>query len=332
MSISAFPEKRQGLLKRVLKAAPIYLVLIGLLIWIGILSPSFFQPTFFLNFLKRAAPLMILTAGQLFVIAAGGFDLSVGSLTTLTVLAGALLADNDPANTWWVMLALFGVGILTGLFNGVVTTRLKVPSFITTLGSLLMLNGVALMWTGGAPRGGLPDNFRFWGRETVDGVALLGRLPYAVIVLVVVSALAVYLFHFTNFGKQILATGDNPNAARLSGLRVNRIRVLCFVLSSLSAVLAGILLGGFSGVSLGVGEGYELQAISAAVLGGARLLGGRGNMPAALAGALTLQALFTLLNFLGLPKPLRDAVQGVIIISAVAYAAWRLRAKERRSA
>jgi ribose transport system permease protein len=103
------------------------------------------------------------------------------------------------------------------------------------------------------------------------------------------------------------------------------VRTLAFVLSGISAVIAGILVGGFAGISQDAGAGYEFQAISAVVLGGAALGGGRGSMVAAMAGALALEALFTLLNLLGLPKPLRDAVQGLIIIGAVAYAAYRLR-------
>ena len=162
---------------------------------------------------------------------------------------------------------------------------------------------------------------------------LLGRLPWAVIVLVVLSTIFIYLFHYTVLGRQALAVGDNPRAAALSGIDVPRVRIFAFVLSSLSAVTAGIMLGGFSGVSINVGDGLELEAISAVVLGGAALLGGRGNMPAALAGALTLQALFTLLNFLGLPSPIRVTVQGAIIIGAVGYAAWRaVRAGQERGA
>ena len=103
------------------------------------------------------------------------------------------------------------------------------------------------------------------------------------------------------------------------------VRTLAFVLSGISAVIAGVLVGGFAGISQDAGAGYEFQAISAVVLGGAVLGGGRGSMVAAMAGALALEALFTLLNLLGLPKPLRDAVQGLIIIGAVAYAAYRLR-------
>ncbi len=315
------------------KSAPVFLVLVILIAWITYLNPRFIEPTFFLNFLRRSAPLMILAAGQLFVVVSGGFDLSQGSLVTLTVLAGALLAFGDPSNTWWVILVLYGIGLLVGVFNGAVTSFLRVPSFITTLGMLLTLKGFALLITGGAPRGALPPNFRAFGRAFIEDVPLLGRLPWAVIVLFVLSVVFIYLFHYTVLGRQTLAVGDNPRAAALSGIDVPRVRIFAFVLSSLSAVTAGIMLGGFSGVSINVGDGLELEAISAVVLGGAALLGGRGNMPAALAGALTLQALFTLLNFLGLPSPIRVTVQGAIIIGAVGYAAWRaVRAGQERGA
>jgi len=305
--------------------APIFVVLLGLLVWIAILNPNFTEPPVFLAFLKRAAPLMILAAGQLFVIVSGEFDLSVGSLVTAVVVAAAGLTEGVPDRTWWVVTALFGLGILVGLVNGIVTTRLYVPSFITTLGMLLILQGAVLYWSGGAPKGSLPENFRVFGRRGVEDLPVIEQLPYSVIILVVVGVAAVLLLHRTTFGKQLFAAGGNPRAAALSGVDVPLVRTLAFVLSGISAVIAGILVGGFAGISQDAGAGYEFQAISAVVLGGAVLGGGRGSMVAAMAGALALEALFTLLNLLGLPKPLRDAVQGLIIIGAVAYAAYRLR-------
>jgi ribose transport system permease protein len=316
---------RERVLRGVRGTAPIFIVLLGLLVWIAILNPNFTEPPVFLAFLKRAAPLMILAAGQLFVIVSGEFDLSVGSLITAVVVAAAGLTEGDPDRTWWVVAALFGLGILVGLINGIVTTRLHVPSFITTLGMLLILQGAVLYWSGGAPRGSLPDNFRVFGRRGIEDVPLIEQLPYSVIILVLVGIAAVLLLHRTTFGKQLFAAGGNPRAAALSGVDVPLVRTLAFVLSGISAVIAGILVGGFAGISQEAGAGYEFQAISAVVLGGAALGGGRGSMVAAMAGALALEALFTLLNLLGLPKPLRDAVQGLIIIGAVAYAAYRLR-------
>ncbi|MBK8986407.1 MAG: ABC transporter permease [Chloroflexi bacterium] len=302
---------------------PIYIIVIILLIAIGTQNPAFLEPAGFLNLLRRSAPLMILAAGQLFVIVTGGFDLSVGSIMSLTVIGAALLINNDPANTWWVILVLLGIGVTVGLLNGLIVSYLNVPSLIVTLGMLLTLRGAGLYWTGGAPRGYLTDNFRIFGRGWIEPFPLVDRLPYAVAVLIIVSGIAIYIFHRTNLGRQLLAIGDNARAARLAGVPVERMRIVAFIISAVMAVIAGILQGGFGGVNPEAGRGFELQAIAATVLGGAVLLGGRGSVATAIAGALALEALFTLLNLLGLPKPLRDAVQGFIIIGAVAYAAYR---------
>ena len=327
-SISTTPREQsvwQRITASLRKIAPIYIVLILLLIGIGTQNPTFLEPAGFLNLLRRAAPLMVLTAGQLFVIVTGGFDLSVGSIMSLTVIGAALLINNDPVNTWWVILVLLGIGVVVGLLNGFIVSYLNVPSLIPTLGMLLTLRGAGLYWTGGAPRGYLTDNFRMFGRGWIEPFPFIERFPYAVLVLIIVSGVVIFLFTQTNLGRQLLAIGDNPRAARLAGIPVEKMRIVAFVLSAVTAVIAGILQGGFGGVNPEAGDGYELQAISAAVLGGAVLGGGRGSMPAAIAGALALEALFTLLNLLGLPKPLRDAVQGLIIIGAVAYGAYRSR-------
>ena len=320
------PAQKQSAWQKALTAAqnipPIYVVFILLFLGVGYLNPNFLEPNGFFNFLRRAAPLAILTAGQLFVIVSGGFDLSVGSLMSLMVIGASLLINNDPANTWWAIMVLFAIGAAVGVLNGVLVAYFKVPSLIATLGMLLALRGAGLYWTGGAPRGYLTENFRIFGRGWLDPVPLIERLPYAAVVLIVVAIIAYYIFHQTNFGRQVLAVGDNPVAAELSGVKVARVRIVAFVLSALSAVIAGILQGGIGGVNPEAGTGFELQAISAAVLGGAVLLGGRGSVPTAITGALALEALFTMLNLLGLPKPLRDAIQGLIIIGAVAYAAY----------
>jgi ribose transport system permease protein len=287
-------------------------------------NPSFIEPAGLMNFLRRAAPLAVLTCGQLFVLVTGGFDLSVGSLITLTVIGASLLTLGDPSRTWSAIGLLYAVGLAVGLINGLVVHRLRVPSIIATLGMLLMLKGVALSWSGGSPRGYLPENFRDFGRLVWHDIPIVGVLPLAVIVLVIFVVIAAWLLHAMQFGKLALAIGDNARAAELSGVPVGRVRIAAFVISAISGVTAGILIGGFSGVSVDAGNGMDLQAIAAAVVGGVQLLGGRGSVPGALAGALTLYALFTLLNFLGLPQPVRVAVQGVILIAAAA-AAWRQR-------
>lgn len=304
---------------------PVYYIAIVLLAAVGYLNPVFYAPDSLLAFIARAAPLMILTAGQVFVLVSGGFDLSVGSVVTSTVIISAILANNDPNATWWVILFLLAGGVLVGLINGAVTTYLKVPSLIATLGMLLIVRGVGLLWSGGAPRGYLPDNLRMFGRGGIQDVFGLRQFPYAVILLVIFGLIYWLMLHRMNYGRQLLALGDNPRASRLSGVNVNLVRISAFVICSVSAALAGILVAGRGGVSIEAGTGLEMQSIAAAVLGGTMLLGGRGSVPAAMTGALALEVLFTLLNLMGLPKPLRDAVQGLIIIGAVAYAAYSTR-------
>ncbi|PWK78637.1 monosaccharide ABC transporter membrane protein (CUT2 family) [Lentzea atacamensis] len=306
---------------------PVLVVLLILLVGLAFAGPAYAEPGGYLALLKRAAPLVVLAVGQYFVIVSGGFDLSVGSLVTAEVVVAARLVNGDDANTWWVIALLLGCGILVGLVNGLITTKLLVPSFIVTLGMLLVLDGAVFLWSGGAPRGALSPSFRLIGRGSVD-VPVLGQLPWSVIVLLVVVAAAVW-FMRSGTGRTLLAVGDNENVVRLAGGRVDRLRLLAFVLSGLLASVAAILLAGFAGVSAQVGEGLEFRAITAVVLGGVLLGGGRGSVVAAAAGALSLEALFSLLNLLGVSGALESAVQGVIIIAAVAYAAhgaglWRV--------
>ena len=305
--------------KALVGTAPIFIVLFILLALIAIENPNFLEPPGFLAFLKRAAPLAILAAGQYFVIVSGEFDLSVGSLVTVVVVVAARIIDNDPSRTWPVIALVLAIGAAVGMVNGLITTRLKVPSFITTLGMLLILSGAVFYWTGGAPRGALADNFREIGRLGIQDFPVLEQLPWSVLILLVLGIGAIFLMR-ASFGRRLMAVGDNESAARLSGVKVENMRTIAFVLSGLSAAVAGILLGGFAGVSAQVGQGLEFSAITAVVLGG-----GRGTVLAAMAGALTLEALFTLLNLYGVSGALEDTVQGIIIIVAVAFASYRLR-------
>ncbi|MBV8472193.1 MAG: ABC transporter permease, partial [Hyphomicrobiales bacterium] len=166
---------------------------------IALKQPSYLEPAGFMNYLRRAAPLAIMAAGQIFVIVSGGFDLSVGSLVTLSVLGASMMTGGDPSLTWPAIGALYAMGVVVGLINGVAVAYLKVPSIIATLGTLLSVNGVAMMWSGGSPRGYLPDNFRAFGRFVFKDVPVVGQLPLSVIVLVVVSAVAWWGLHGSVF-------------------------------------------------------------------------------------------------------------------------------------
>ncbi|MEU9619657.1 MULTISPECIES: ABC transporter permease [unclassified Streptomyces] len=295
---------------------PVYVLLVVLLAALALTDPGFYEPDRFLSFVKRAAPLVILAAGQYLVIVCGEFDLSVGAIVTAGVVVAAELYGSFPHAPWPLVTAiLLLAGALAGLVSGLITTLLRVPSFITTLGMMLILEGAVFFWTGGSPHGALPAAFRALGRG-----AAFGRLPWAVLVCVVAGLLAVRLMR-SDFGRTLLATGDSERAAALAGVRVARARTLAFVLSGVAAALAAVLVAGFSGVSAQAGRGDEFEAITAVVLGGVVLGGGRGSVVAAMAGAFSLQALFTLLNLRGVSGALEPTVQGVIVIAAVALGA-----------
>ena len=310
------------------KIPPVYPIFIVVAFGVSQLNPNFATPNGIMAFIRRAAPLAILTMGQMFVLASGGFDLSQGSVVTLTIIGSALIIYNNEENTYLAIAIMLGLGVVIGLVNGFVVAYLKVPSLIATLGMLLLVRGGGLYWSGGAPKGYFSEAYRFIGRGFIEDIPLIGRFPMSGVVLLGVAIILVILFHKTNLGKQILAIGDNAQAAKLSGVKVRMIRMIAFTISAVTATIGGILVGGYGGVSYTAGGDMELQAVSAAVIGGVLLLGGRGSVYDAAFGALTLEAIVSLLNLLGLPKPYRDAVQGLIIISAVAYAGLRMKKRD----
>jgi ribose transport system permease protein len=304
---------------------PVYPVFLIIFLAVMFLNPTYQTLPGIFTFLRRVAPLAILAIGEMMVLASGGFDLSIGSIVTLVIIGSSMTLNNDPDRALTSILFMYGIGIVIGLTNGLIVSFLRVPSLIATLGMLLLVKGVALYWCGGAPRGYFTDNWRFLGKGFFENVPLVGQFPASLLILIVVGVIAFYIFHRANFGKQVLAIGDNVRAAQLSGVKVHRSRILVFLISALCAVTGGILIGGYGGIGTNVGDGMEMQAIAAAVVGGTLLLGGKGSVPDVIFGAFTLEALFAMLNLLGLPKPYRDAVQGLIIIGAVAYVSLRTR-------
>jgi ribose transport system permease protein len=304
----------------------VFLLLIILLVWITALNPNFAEPGQFIRFIQRVAPIAIVAIGQYFVIVSGEFDLSMGSLITAQVVIAGNLIGQDDSKAIPVLLFMIVFGAAVGLVNGLVTTLLKVPSFIVTLGMMLALLGGVLFWTGGAATGNPADSFRQIGRGGIRDVPIVDIIPWSVIVLAAVLAVAIWLMK-RPYGRTLIAVGDNVTTARYAGVRIWWLKTSAFIISSLTATIAGVLLVGYAGVHPSVGRGYEFIAITAVVLGGVVLGGGRGWVVAAVAGAFALEALFTLLNFADIPSTLRDAVQGLLIILAVAYSATTFRAR-----
>ena len=307
-----------------------FLLLIVLMIAITVLNPQFAQPDDLVRFVQRVAPVALVAIGQYFVIVSGEFDLSQGSVITTQVVVAATYIGQDDSRILPGVLLMVGIGLAVGIVNGLVTTLLKVPSFIMTLGMMLALLGFAF-WVGGLPSGNPTETIRQVGRGGIRDLPVINFLPWSVVILIVVIALAIW-FSRRPFGRAMKAAGDNVVTAEYAGIRVWAVKTGAFVISSLSATLVGLILVGSAGVHQNTGRGYEFIAITAVVLGGVVLGGGRGWVVGAVAGAFALEALFMLLNFTPVPATYRDAIQGVIIIAAVAYAAVTFRSRRKPSA
>lgn len=303
----------------------VFVLVAILVVAIIIANPNFGEPGQLIRFAGRTAPIAIAAMGQYYVIVSGEFDLSMGAvIATQVVMAGNLIGD-DKDKMFPVMALMLLVGAAIGLFNGLVNTLLKVPSFIVTLGTMLALGGLVNYLTGGAATGNPVDEFRQIGRGSIQDVPIIEVIPYPLIILAVLSVLATWLMR-RPFGRSLIAAGDNPDSARLAGVSLWWLKTRAFMISSLSATIAGIVLVGYAGVHPEVGRGYEFAAITAVVLGGVLLGGGRGWVLSAAAGAFALELLFVLLTSLDVDSTWRDSVQGLIIILAVAASAraWQL--------
>lgn len=326
----ALPTAQGSALGRSLRAlmtpgGAVFVLVAVLLVAVVASNPSFAEPPQLIRFIGRTAPIAIAAMGQFYVIASGEFDLSMGAVIAAQVVIAGNFIGQDEGRVVPALVLMLAVGAAVGLVNGLGTTLLRVPSFIVTLGTMLALGGLVDFLTGGAATGNPVDSFRQIGRGGIEDVPLVGLLPYSVLILLGLAVGGVLLMR-SPFGRTLLATGDNPEAAALAGAQVWWVKTRAFMLSSLSATVAGILLVGYAGVHPSVGAGYEFQAITAVVLGGVVLGGGRGWLLSAAAGAFALELLFAFLNFREITSTWRDTVQGVIILLAVAAAAraWTL--------
>lgn len=330
-------ENQGNFLQRAVRAlgtpgGAVFVLVAVLLVAVIVANPNFGEPGSLMRFIGRTAPIAIAAMGQYFVIVSGEFDLSMGSVVTMQVVISGHLIGQDEARILPVLLLMIALGVLVGMVNGLATTLLRVPSFIVTLGTMLALSGLVLYLTGGAATGNPVDSFRQVGRGGIRDVPVLEIIPYPALILLATAILAAWLMR-RPFGRTLIAAGDNAETARLSGTSVWWIKTRAFILSSLAATVAGIILVGYAGVHPSVGGGYEFTAITAVVLGGVVLGGGRGWVLSAAAGAFALELLFSLLNFVGVASTWRDTVQGVIIIVAVAAAgrAWTAGRRPRRA-
>ena len=315
----------------------IALVLLGA--FLSLATPHFLKVDNLANITRQSAITAILSVGQTLVILTGGIDLSVGSVAAISASAAAVLMTQrfailgvvvGPLNFELGLLVALAVGAACGLANGLIITRGKIPDFIATLGTLTIFQGIALIITGGLPvpshltatelKGYLPPQMIWMGAGDVLGIPVAGMIA------VVIVILGWLLLRYLALGRAVYAVGGNREAARVSGISIDRTKVAVYFLSGLIAALAGFVLAGRMNSSNALMAGEEnLRSIAAVVIGGTNLFGGEGGVIGSLIGAFIMGELGNGLNLLNVSTFWQRIVQGLVIILVVVFDQWRRR-------
>jgi ribose/xylose/arabinose/galactoside ABC-type transport system permease subunit len=287
-------------------------MLLGLTVLVAALAiPAFRDPSNLANVIRQAGVLGILAIGQTFVISAGMIDLSIGMIAGLVVVASSALLNGDAALTLPVAALMLLVGAAIGALNGVLLNTLRLHPLILTFGMLSVLQGAIFSFTD-----------KSVGR-TSEPLSRLANgdfygIPWSGILLVLLAMAGHYAFARTRFGYHLVAAGGNPESARRAGIDIERIRLAVFVVSGATAALAGLLLAGRLGTGYPLaGNGLELDAIVAVVLGGTLLSGGRGSIWRSLGGVLMLAVIANVLNLMGVSAYTQQFIKGTIVVAAI---------------
>lgn len=278
----------------------------------SLLSERFLRVSNIINVLRQVSVTGISAMGMFMIILLGDIDLSVGSMYAFigVLCAFVFKATKSPAVT---ILAALAIGTVIGSINGVITAKFKIPAFITTLATMSVCSGFAYILTKGTPIGVTDPRFTFLGSGYVAG-----KMPLPVIFMLIVLVAGYFLMYKTRFGRHVYACGGNAQAAKWSGINADRIRILVFVLAGILNGFAAIILAGRLGGGLpAAGEGSEMDVITAVVLGGTSMSGGKGKLWGVLLGVLIIGLLTNGLTMIGVSTYWQKVVKGIIIVVAV---------------
>lgn len=286
--------------------------------FVAITTPTFLAAENFRNIALQVAVLSVVALGATVVIITGGIDLSPGSMIALLTMVLAMSIQLNGRPLWLAILITVGLGALLGALNGGLVAYLRIPSFIVTLAGLSAFKGMALIVPPGSPIFSLSDDLSNLFYGTLFGI------PLPFIYVVVLYTAATLMMNRTKFGREIYAIGGNQAAARLSGIKVQRVRMSAFVIAGITAGIGAVLLAArLNSGSPNYGAGLELQAIAGAVVGGASLAGGRGHVLNTLVGTLIIVVVQNGLNLNAVSTSVQSITIGAIILLAVALDIWR---------
>jgi ribose/xylose/arabinose/galactoside ABC-type transport system permease subunit len=290
----------------------VWFLLTGLIIIGGIYAPEFLTPANIFNVLRQATALAFVSIGQTFAITADCIDLSVGAMISLTACLAAGIMDGQAAGILPALGAVLAAVVAVGLLNGFAVAQRKGNPFIVTLGSMAAINGIVLLYTKEQHVGSTPDGFR------VIAEGHVGPLPLPVLLAAAVFLAAHLVLRRTRYGRYVLAVGGNEEVARLSGIPIGAIKTITYLLSAAGAAGTGLFLA--ARLNVGdplVGAGFDLDAISAVVIGGTDIMGGRGSIAGTLGGVLLYAVLSNLMNLLNILPFSQIVIKGTIIVLAI---------------
>jgi len=287
-------------------------------------SPYFFKVKNLSNMLGQVSLTMVSAVGMSLVLISGEVDISIGSLQAVVALP-LLLVMNATGSLWLGVVPALLTGIVVGLINGLLVTRLKINSLIVTLGMYYLLRGFVYFATGKVPISDSTDNPFFF---QIGNGKLFGFLPLMAIVMIVVFALFAFVLRHTTYGRRLYAVGGNPEVARAVGISPERLKLSAFVLCSLLASVSAILLASrLNSANHLAGQGFEFQVVAAVVMGGVSLAGGVGNLLGAFCGVLIFGLIQNGLGLMSVPTEYQLVVTGAIIVAAVAVDSLRARGR-----
>ena len=282
---------------------------------ISVLSPDFLTKGNLLNVLRQTSVNAIIAAGMTFVILTGGIDLSVGSILGFSgAIAASLISGGT--NIWLALLAALVIGAIGGIINGLIITKGKVQPFIATLAMMILLRGMTMVFTSGKaiPVSGAHVSaiFRKLGAGTVLSI------PVPIIIMAIIFVVCYFILTQTQFGRHIYAVGGNEEASLLSGVNITKIKITAYAISGVLAAIAGIIVTSrLSSAQPRAGDGYELDAIAAVVLGGTSLVGGKGTIVGTIIGALIIGILDNALNLMDVQSYYQSIAKAIVILIAV---------------
>lgn len=291
----------------------VFLIFAVLFIVMAVTSDFFLTKANLFNMLRQLSINGLLAVGMTFVLVTGGIDLSVGAVLTFSAMVGcSLIQKGSPYPVILSIVITLAIGILIGLANGIVIAKGHVPAFIVTLGTQLMASGAALLYNNGSPIPGLKDSYNVIGAGSLLGI------PLPIVIFIIVLLIGVFVLKKTRFGRYVYAVGGNSMASEACGINSAGINIKVYVISGLCAAIAGIVLSSRVKTATPLaGEGYELDAIAAVVLGGTSLSGGVGSMWGTVVGVLIIGLLNNGMDLLNVQSYFQDIIQGLIIVLAV---------------